>query len=125
MYVSAFPSRQITRLGRMGRTNSQLRGASLRGMRRGMGDDGSIDWSSILTTSINDAAGVAKVALQPVPTVRTTYPGGGSQYVQYAPGAPSGMLSGSSLTSISSLFSSPMVLLFGAGLLFLVVSKRQ
>jgi hypothetical protein len=86
---------------------------------RGLGDDGGgIDWGSILTTSINDAASVAKVAVTPVPSVRSiSYPGGGYSY-----DATGGFTSGSGFSS----FSGNSILLWGGlGLVAVVLLARR
>jgi len=113
MYVSLSPARS-NRLGR-------LRGA--RGGRR-LGDFSDIDWGSILTTGINDASAVAKVALQPVPSVHTILPGGGSQVIDYGVGTPANALGTSSLLTGASFLSSPTFLLLGVGLIAVLLIRK-
>ena len=87
-----------------------------------LGDDG-LDWSSILTTGINDASSVAKVALQPVPSVHTILPGGGSQVIDYPVGTSASTMLGTSGVGLlgsstgGSLFDSPLIWILGFGLI--------
>lgn len=123
MYVSVRnPPRQS---GRGLRAYSQLRGPGLGRLRgRGLGQD-SFDWSSVITTGINDAASVARIAVQPVPTVTTLLPGGGTQVATYPVGTTTNQLLGASGLSGESLLSSPLILLLGGGLLLVLVMSRK
>lgn len=87
------------------------------------GGVGEIDWGSILTTSINDAATVAKVAVTPPMYSSVVNPMTGQQSVTSYAGAP-GL--GQSLASpgLTSIFSSPAVLLLGLGFLAVLAFRR-
>lgn len=102
----------------------------LRGM-RGLGqDDGSdINWGGILSTGIQSAAAVTAVALKP-PTYSSSYNAiTGQQSVTSYGGVPQTSLFGSSLgpgvgTDLTSLISSPIILLGGLALVAVLVLKR-
>ena len=91
--------------------------------RRGMGDD-SIDWTSLVTTGINDAAATAQVALKPAPpplysSVSTPY---GTSITSYAAG---GIPASNPLTSgLTTLLADPIMVWLGLGLIAIVVMKR-
>lgn len=100
----------------------------IRGLKRGLGDDG-LDWSDIITTGITSAATVAKAAVSPTPTYAYTSGPQGTQILSYgAPGSSVSPYSYSPYTSglgdISQLFSSPIVLIGGIGLIAVLLLKR-
>ena len=111
-------------LARHGRVARAHRLSGLRGLRGGLGDG--IDWSSILTAGITQAGNVAKVAVAPgpLPTYQAiTTPGGYSSVTTYGAGGVPQI--GTSVGSdIGSLLTSPIALLFGFGLLAVVLMKR-
>jgi len=87
----------------------------------GLGDD--IDWSSIITTGINDAATVAKTAVTPPLYSSVINPlTGQSSITSYAgvPGVTQSLLG----PSAASIFSSPMFLLLGAGVVLVLALRR-
>jgi hypothetical protein len=87
-----------------------------------MGDD-SIDWTSLVTTGINDAAATAQVALRPAPppmysSVSTPY---GTSITSYAPG---GVGVNPVTSGLTTLLADPIMVWLGLGLLAFVVMKR-
>ena len=111
-------------LARHGRVARAHRLSGLRGLRGG--GVGDIDWSSITQNLITQAGNVAKVAVAPgpLPTYQAiTTPGGYSSVTTYGPGGVPQV--GTSLgTDFGSLLTSPIALLFGFGLLAVVLMKR-
>jgi hypothetical protein len=118
MYVSMNTGRQ-SRLGRSRRGNSRAIA------RQRLGDDGDINWTSIIDTGITQAGNVAKVAVAPPLYSSVINPMTGAQSIQ-SYGAVPGLtsLTGASLLSSSSLLTSPLVLLFGAGLVLILVMRH-
>jgi hypothetical protein len=103
-----------------GRLAGAHRLSGLRRSRRGLGDG--FDWSGFSTTLINDAAGVASIAVKPPTYSSVVLPSGAQSITSYAPiGATSSLLGTSSLTS---LFDSPVVLLGGFALVAVLLLKR-
>ena len=96
----------------------------VRRRRRSMGDD-SIDLNSLLTTTINDAATVAKVAVTPPTYSAVVNPLTGAQTIT-AYGTTGTNVATSSLgaESLSTLLSNPMFLLLGVGLILVIAMKK-
>ena len=78
------------------------------------------NWSGVLTTGINDAASVAKVAVGPVPTQSVLLPSGA---LVTASGGAALPISASSLTT-TSLLESPLLLLGIGAIVLVMVLKR-
>lgn len=110
MYVNTQRIRQ-PRFGALGRR------------RRSLGDG--IDWSSIITTGINDAASVAKTAVTPPAYSSVVNPLTGQQSIT-AYGATGSAIAASPLgtTTLSSLLTSPLFLLFGFGLVAVIALRK-
>jgi hypothetical protein len=96
---------------------------------RGMGDDG-IDWSQIISTGIQTAGSVAKVAVTPPMYSSIVNPMTGASSVTSFAGAPglypSGSIPGLSSqfgTSLTGLLSNPIVLIGGVALLVLAFRR--
>jgi hypothetical protein len=93
--------------------------------RAAMGDADDINWTSIIDTGITQAGNVAKVAVAPPLYSSVINPLTGAQSIQ-SYGAVLGLtsLTGASLLSSTSLLSSPLVWLFGGGLVLILVMRH-
>ena len=99
---------------------SGLRG--LRGYQRVvLGDDGDIDWGSIISNSITTAGQVAQVALKPPTYSAVTLPSGATSVTSYAP---IGSSTASALLGTSSVLNNPYVILGGLALVAVLLMKQ-
>ena len=113
----------------MGRVAGAHRFSGLRGLRgRRLGQD---DWGSIIDNAITTAGKVASVAVSPGPVPTYSYQSTpyGTSIQSFAPGGasaiPSSILPTSTVgTDLTSLLSSPLVLIGGIALIALVAMKR-
>ncbi len=115
MYVG---SRQLG--GRLARAH-RLSGVR-RGLRGRLGQD-DINWGQILTTGIQTAGSVAAIAVKPPTYSSVVLPSGAQSITSYGATVPSTSILGAG-TDLTSLLTSPLVLLGGLALLAVFALKR-
>ena len=115
---------RTAQLGRMRRVAGAHRLSGLRGLRGSLGQD----WGDIINNAISTAGSVASVALKPPTYSSVVNPYTGAQTVTSYGGVPqSSLLSGSPLlggADLTSVLTSPIVLLGGLGLIAVLLLKR-